>query len=192
MITKFRVLVATLSLSAVAFIGLVNDEGYTDKATIPTKNDRPTIGYGSTFHADGRPVKMGDTITPVRALITAQAHISKEEVIFRDSLPGVELLQGEYDIYMNWVYQYGTGAWSTSQMRIELLDKNYYAACYAMQEYRFLTSRVPTPGWEVAARDRAGKPIKWKFDCSTPGNKTCAGVWTRQQERISKCLALQD
>jgi lysozyme len=186
---KFRTLVAALSLSAAALVGLVTSEGYSDKATIPTKNDRPTVGFGSTYHTDGRPVKIGDTTTPVRALIIAQAHISKEEVIFRNSLPGVALQQGEYDIYMDWVYQYGTGAWTTSGMRKELLAMDYSAACYAMQEYRFLTSAVETAGW-IEYQDKQGRR-RWKFDCSTPGNKVCAGVWTRQQERIRKCLALQ-
>ena len=80
------------------------------RPVVPTQGDRPTVGFGSTFHENGAPVKMGDTTTPVRALIKAQAHIAKEESIFRDSLAGVPLYQGEYDLYMDWVYQYGTGA----------------------------------------------------------------------------------
>ena len=101
--SRARVVVASLSLSAAAFIGLVMDENYTDTAVIPTKNDRPTVGFGSTFHADGSPVKMGDRTTPVRALVTAQAHISREEVIFRASLEGASLHQAEFDVYMDWV-----------------------------------------------------------------------------------------
>ena len=30
-------------------------------------DDRPTVGFGSTFHEDGRAVKLGDMTTPVRA-----------------------------------------------------------------------------------------------------------------------------
>lgn len=164
-----RLLVAGLSLSAVALVGLVAREGYTDKAVIPTQGDRPTIGFGSTFHEDGSPVKMGDTTTPVRALIKAQAHIGREEAAFRASLPGVALHQGEYDLYMDWVYQYGTAAWLKSSMRRELLAGNYVPACNALLLYRY----------------SAG------YDCSTPGNKRCAGVWTRQLERHAKCMALQ-
>lgn len=164
-----RKAIAGLSLSAAALVGLVMSESYTDKAVIPTKNDRPTVGFGSTFHADGRPVKMGDTITPVRALVTAQAHISKEERIFRESLPGVELHQGEYDIYQNWTYQYGSGAWTRSGMRRKLLASDYKGACDALLAYKFSGG----------------------YDCSTPGNKRCAGVWTRQLERHAACMALQ-
>ena len=42
-----RVLVAGLSLSAAAFVGLAVHEGYTSRAVVPTKGDRPTVGFGS-------------------------------------------------------------------------------------------------------------------------------------------------
>ena len=167
---NLRQSVAILALSASAFVTLLVSEGYTDKAVIPTKNDRPTKGFGSTFKSDGTPVRIGDTTTPVRALILAQDHISKEEQKFRASLPGVKLYQGEYDLYMDWVYQFGTGAWNRSSMRRNLLAGDYVAACNALLLYRFSGG----------------------FDCSTPGNRRCAGVWTRQQERNRKCLALQN
>lgn len=161
--------IAALVLSAAGFVGIVMSEGYTDTAVIPTKNDRPTKGFGSTFNADGTPVKLGDTTTPVRALILAQAHISKEEVLFRDSLPGVKLHQAEYDVFMDWDYQFGFAAWNKSSMRRELLAGNYVAACDALLKYKYSGG----------------------FDCSIPGNKICAGVWTRQQARHQKCMAAQ-
>lgn len=164
-----RLVVASLSLSAAALVGIVAHEGYTDKAVIPTVNDRPTVGFGSTFHENGQAVKMGETTTPVRALIKAQAHISKEEERFRASLPGVKLHQAEYDLYMDWVYQFGTGAWNKSSMRRNLLASNYRAACDSLLLYKFSGG----------------------YDCSTPGNKRCSGVWTRQQERHAKCLSVQ-
>lgn len=185
---KARIIVAALTLSASAFVTLVVSEGYTDTATIPTKNDRPTNGFGSTFNADGSAVKLGDKTTPVRALITAQAHISKDEQKLRESLPGVELYQGEYDIAIDWVYQYGIYAWNDSDMRMNYLAGNYVAACGAYMDYRYLTSSNPTPGWTPYIKN--GKQ-RWKFDCCTPGNKVCRGVCTRQQERNQKCLAMQ-
>lgn len=186
---KARIIVAALTLSASAFVTLLVSEGYTDKAIIPTQNDRPTHGFGSTFNADGSPVKLGDSTTPVRALITAQAHISKEEQKFRDSLPGVKLYQGEYDIGIDWLYQYGIGAWNASGMRRSYLAGQYVEACNAYLDYRFLTSSNPTKGWEPYQKN--GK-TRYKFDCCTPGNKDCMGVCTRQQERNRKCLALQN
>lgn len=168
---KVRVAVAALTLSAAGFLGLVSHEGYVEQAMVPTQGDRWTVGFGSTFHEDGRPVAPGDRVDPVRALIKAQAHISKEEEIFRESLEGAELTQAEFDIYMDFVYQYGTGAWIRSSMRRHILAKNYSEACDALLLYR-----------------RAGG-----YDCSTmidgQPNKRCWGVWARQLERHQKCKA---
>ena len=166
---KARLIVASLTLSAAALIGIAVEEGYTESAVIPTKNDRPTHGFGSTFKADGTPVKMGDKTDPVRALVTMQAHISKEEAKFQQSLAGARLYQHEYDVYMDWVYQYGQGAWIKSSMRRHVLAGEYRQACDALLKYRF-----------------AGG-----FDCSTPGNRRCAGVWERQKARHAKCLSAQ-
>ena len=171
--SRVRVAVAALTLSASAFIGLVASEGYTDKAVIPTQGDRPTLGYGSTFHEDGRPVKMGDTTTPQRALVKAQAHIAKEEAIFRNSLAGAQLSQVEFDVYMDFVYQYGTGAWAGSSMRRHILAGQYPQACQALLQ------------WRRAAG----------YDCSTlvngQPNKRCWGVWQRQLERHKTCMEAQ-
>ncbi|MCB4362671.1 lysozyme [Hydrogenophaga taeniospiralis] len=187
-----RMLVTGLSLSFAAFVGMAVHESYTTTAVIPAKGDVPTLGFGSTKHEDGTPVKMGESTTPVRALIKAQAHIGKEEAIFRDSLPGVALHQGEYDLYMDWVYQFGTPAWLRSDMRRQLQAGDYTQACNALLSYRKMTSaRNEGPGWVVNRRDAQGRPTRWEFDCSTPGNKVCRGVWTRQAERHQKCMGLQ-
>lgn len=167
--SKLRIAVGAMTLSAAGFLGLAIQEGYEDKAMIPTKGDRPTLGFGSTFHEDGKPVQMGESTTPVRALIKAKAHIDKEEEVFRKSLDGAELSQVEFDLYMNWVYQYGTGAWASSSMRKFILAKEYSKACDALLLYK----------------KSAG------FDCSIPGNKVCAGVWTRQLERHKTCKEAQ-
>lgn len=164
-----RIVIAALSLSAAAFVGIVTNEGYTDTAIIPTKNDVPTLGHGSTVYEDGTRVKMGDKITPTRALILATNHLSREESAFRASLPNVLLYQGEYDLYMDWVYQYGTGRWQKSSMRQHLVDGNYRAACDALLAYKYSGG----------------------YDCSIAGNRVCAGVWKRQQDRHKKCVAMQ-
>jgi lysozyme len=164
--TTARVLVATLSLSAGGLIGIVAQESYTDRAVIPTKGDRPTVGFGSTFHEDGRPVRLGDTTTPVRALITAKAHIGKDEEIFRRSLEGASLSQAEFDLYLDFVYEFGPGNWQTSAMRRKILSQDYVGACNAL----------------LAFKKSAG------YDCSTSGNRICYGVWTRQLKRHKNCL----
>lgn len=164
-----RVFIAALSLSAAALIAIVSSEGYVEQAMVPTKGDRPTVGFGSTYHGDGSPVKMGDKITPVRALVTMQAHLNREEELFRESLAGASLSQAEYDLYMDFVYQYGTTNWRKSSMRTHILAGEYLAACDALLQ------------WKKAAG----------YDCSTPGNKRCWGVWERQLERHKKCVEAQ-
>lgn len=164
-----RIPIRYLVLSAAAFIGLVLQEGYTDKAVIPVKGDVPTVGLGTTVYPNGQPVKMGDKTTPVKAIQDSYAHISKDEKAFKESLPNVTLTQGEYDLYLDFTYQYGMAAWRKSSMRVELTKGNYVAACDSLLKYRFVAGR----------------------DCSIRSNN-CYGVWTRQQARHTKCLAAQE
>ncbi len=168
-----RIAVAALTLSLAGALGIVLKEGYTETAVVPTRGDRPTVGFGSTFREDGTPVRMGDRTDPVRALRMVQAHLSREEQQFRDSLPGVALTQGEYDLYVDFMYQYGIGNWRASSMRRYLLAGQYRAACDSLLAWR-----------------KAGG-----YDCSTTvngqPNRRCWGVWERQLERHAKCVGEQ-
>ncbi|AVJ20993.1 MULTISPECIES: glycoside hydrolase family protein [Pseudomonas] len=164
-----RIAVGLLSISAAGFATWQASEGFTPVAVIPTKGDVPTIGHGSTRYEDGSPVRMGDTITPARAEVLARNLNSHAEKQFTASLPGVKLHQAEFDIYMDFVGQYGIGTWLKGSPRRDLLAGNYAQACNDLLKYRFAAG----------------------FDCSTPGNKRCAGVWTRQLERHEKCMAAQ-
>ncbi|NMZ06237.1 lysozyme [Pseudomonas proteolytica] len=164
-----RIAVSLLSLSAAGFATWQASEGYTPVAVIPTKGDVPTIGHGSTRYEDGSPVRMGDTITPARAEVLARNLNGQAEQQFAASIPGVKLHQDEFDIYMDFVGQYGIGTWRKGSPRKSLLAGNYVQACNDLLKYRYAAG----------------------FDCSTPGNKRCAGVWTRQLERHAKCMAAQ-
>ena len=167
--SKSRIVIAALSLSAMGLVGLAMDENYVGQAMIPTKGDVPTLGFGSTTHADGRPVRLGDTTTPAKALFRTLQYLQVDEADMRKTLDGVALHQAEYDVYIDWRYQYGETAWRNSSMLRELRAGNYPAACQALLKYRF----------------SAG------YDCSTPGNRVCAGVWTRQLKRHSACMEAQ-
>lgn len=166
---KGRIIVAALSLSAAGFVKLALDESYTGTAVIPTKGDVPTLGFGSTTHSDNRPVRMGDKTTPPQALARTLQYVQADEADMRRTLEGIELHQAEYDVYIDWRYQYGATAWRNSSILRELRAGNHPAACQALLKYRF----------------SAG------YDCSTPGNRVCAGVWTRQQARHASCMAAQ-
>ncbi|CAN5292781.1 lysozyme [soil metagenome] len=164
-----RIAVAALALSAAAFVGITSDESYSSTAIIPTRGDVPTLGFGSTTREDGSPVRMKDTTTPPKALARTLQYIQADEADMRKTLDGVALHQAEYDVYIDWRYQYGATAWRSSSMLRELRAGNYPGACQALLKYRF----------------SAG------YDCSTPGNRVCAGVWTRQLKRHAACMATQ-
>lgn len=164
-----RIAVSLLTMSLAGFGAWKANEGFTDHAVIPTKGDVPTLGYGSTRYEDGAPVRMGDTITRPRAEILARNLNSQAEKEFAASLPGVKLYQEEFDLYMDFVGQYGMGTWRKGSPRRYLIDGNYVGACEALLLYRFAAG----------------------YDCSTPGNKRCPGVWSRQLERNAKCKAVQ-
>ena len=182
--TVARVLAATLTLSAAGFATWQANEG--DGPTtvqpdgvvvhhpyVPTQGDVPTIGHGSTRYEDGTAVRLTDPpITRQRAEQLARNLHSEEEARFKASLPGVLLYQGEFDLYMDFVGQYGMGNWRTSSMRRHLLAGDYLRACQALPQWRFQAGR----------------------DCRLPKNwgpKGCKGVWTRQQKRHADCMAMQ-
>lgn len=169
MSARNRIGVALLTMSAAGFAAWQASEGFAPVAVIPTKGDVPTIGHGSTRWEDGTRVRMGDTITRQRAEVLARNLNSQAEKQFAASLPGVKLHQEEFDLYMDFVGQYGITNWRGSSMRRDLLVGNYVPACNDLLKYKFAAG----------------------FDCSMPGNKRCAGVWTRQLERHAKCVAAQ-
>jgi lysozyme len=169
---KSRILVAALSLSAAGFAAWQAHEGFTEEAVVPTKGDVPTIGHGSTRYEDGRKVRMGDKITRPRAVQLARNLLKKDEQRFAASLlPTTRLTQDEYDVYIDFIGQYGIGNWRGSSMRRHLLADQPRKACDALLRYRFAAG----------------------YDCSTlvggKPNKRCWGVWARQLERHGKCLA---
>lgn len=169
MSTRQRVAVTLLTMSLAGFGAWKANEGFTDTAVIPTKGDVPTIGHGSTRWEDGTRVRMGDTITRQRAEVLARTLNSQAEKEFAASLPGVKLHQDEFDLYMDFVGQYGIGTWRAGSPRRSLLAGDYVQACHNLLKYKYAAG----------------------YDCSTPGNRRCWGVWARQLERHSKCMEAQ-
>jgi GH24 family phage-related lysozyme (muramidase) len=163
-----RKTIAGLSLSAAALVALMVQEGYTDRAVIPVKGDVPTQGFGSTTHLDGTPVKLGDTTTPVKAVQRTFAYTQAQDAKIKRCVTA-PLHQGEYDLMADFGYQYGINALCKSSIVAKANAGDYQGSCEAYLRYRFVAG----------------------YDCSTPGNKRCWGVWTRQQQRHAACMALQ-
>ena len=149
-----RVAVATLTLSAAGFATWTASEGTgptsvrADGAVmhhpyVPTAGDVPTIGHGSTRYEDGTPVRLSDApITRQRAQQLARNLHSEEEARFKASLPGVMLYPGEFDLYLDFVGQYGIGNWRKPQSpRTWLLQGDHLGACQALLTWRFQAHR---------------------------------------------------
>lgn len=173
-----KLIVATLTGSLFYYHSKVQWEGevlkpYKDSVGVPT------IGIGSTQYPpdfrNGSKVKLTDApITHEEALHISKWHAAKDEQFLIASLPNVELTQREFDIYLDFVYNFGRATWAKSSMRRELLltankpleirPEHYRNACRALLRYRF-----------------AGG-----MDCSK--DKRCAGVWKRQQWRYKTCM----
>lgn len=174
----FRQHVNTLKLSAAGLVALLASEAYVSSPYLPNPHDRPTIGYGSTVYPDGSPVKLTDPpISKERALIIAGKHIEKDEQVFRSTVKDIPLFQREYDVYIDFMYNFGAHSWKNSSMLRSLKQRNYPEACTHLLKYRKITIRPK------------GKP-PYKFDCSTKGNRICRGLWTRQVARYEKCLGI--
>lgn len=118
-----RRLIATISLSAAALVGIVVSEGYTDRAVIPVPGDVPTIGFGTT---EG--VKMGDATTPPKALARALQDVGRYEGALKLCVK-VPLHQHEYDAYVSLAYNIGSRAFCGSTLARKLNEGDYPGAC---------------------------------------------------------------
>ena len=165
MMSKTKVILVGLAASAAFFTSLIQYEGFSSK---PYKDGGgvATIGIGSTTYENGKRVTMADKpISQARAVEIAKNHISKDEQLFKQSLPGVKLSQTEYDVYLDFSYNFGHANWRSSSMRRLLIQGKHRQACDALLKWKYVAGR----------------------DCSIRKNN-CYGVWARQVNRHSKCM----
>lgn len=173
MSNKTKFMAVGLVASAAFFTSLIGYEGYSSKPYKDT-GGVATIGIGSTKYEDGTSVKITDKpIDQKRAVQIAQAHISKDEQAFRKSLQGVKIAQVEYDVYLDFMYNFGQSNWRSSSMLSNLKAGQYVAACKSLLRWKYVT------------KFQSGK--KTQLDCSIRSNN-CYGVWTRQVDRYNKCM----
>lgn len=118
-----RTSVAALVLSAVGLVSVLQYESYTGTAVRPVPGDVPTIGFGTT---EG--VKMGDTITPPKAVARALADVQTFEGALRQCVK-VPLAQHEYDVYISLSYNIGSTAFCGSTLVRKLNAGDYAGAC---------------------------------------------------------------
>lgn len=119
-----RTTLAALTLSASALVGIAVHEAFRPTAYLPTPNDVPTIGFGTT---EG--VKMGDKITVERALVRLLADADKFQRELKACIGDVPMHQHEWDAIVSWSYNVGTGAACRSTLVKKLKARDYPGAC---------------------------------------------------------------
>lgn len=119
-----RTVIASLSLSAAALVGLAVHEGYRETAYIPVKGDKPTLGFG-----DAQGVQMGQRTDPVRALIRLNQQADTFQREMRACIGDVPLFQHEWDAYVSLTFNIGSAAFCRSTLVQRLKAQDYAGAC---------------------------------------------------------------
>ena len=182
-----RVPASVLKVTAAILIAWSGYEGFSAIPYVPTKGDNPTIGNGATHYEDGRRVTMSDpAITRERA---AELSLNLLERTYapcvRRSLGNTLVHPEEFENAVDFAGQYGCAAWSNSSIVTNMRQGEYLKACQSYIKYRYMTDTRYHAGWTEY------KTGKWKFDCATPNNRVCKGVWNRQLDRYLKCMSVQ-
>lgn len=120
-----RIVASALAISGAALVSLALHEGYRSKAYDDGVGVQ-TIGFGET-----KGVKRGDTTTVERALVRLGASVSEHEQRLRACIGDVPLYQAEWDSYVSWTYNVGTGAACSSSLvkRLQQTPPDYAGAC---------------------------------------------------------------
>lgn len=164
-----RVALSAIPITAAALVAWTANEGFVGVASVPTKGDRCTNGFGSTFDENGRAIPCGEKVDPVQALRRAYVLMEQKKAKLEKCVTG-QVSEVEADLLSDFAGQYGEAATCKSSMVKHINAGQYRDACEAYARYRFAAG----------------------YDCSTPGNKRCPGVWTRSLWRRDTCLAAQE
>lgn len=117
-------------VSALAVAGIAGYEGYAPRAYDDGVGVQ-TVGFGSTRHPDGAPVKAGDTVTPQLAVVMLAKGADR---IWREAsacIGEVPLTQHEADAYASLAYNIGSSAFCRSSIvkKLKQTPPDYAGAC---------------------------------------------------------------
>lgn len=130
MMTNNRVLVSIVTASALLIGMVAGYEKYVPNVYMPTPQDVPTIGYGTTVNPDtGKRIAFGDQkISEATAKRWLMKDVEKYEARMRRCVR-VPVTQGEWDAYTSLAYNIGTGAFCGSTLVRKLNAGDYAGAC---------------------------------------------------------------
>ena len=117
-----RRIAATMTITAATITSIAFYEGFRSEAYRDITGV-PTIGYGQTKN-----VKMGDVITPERAMLQLQESAAEHAKEMAKCIK-VPVTQGEFDAYSSFTYNVGVGAFCRSTLNKKLNAGDYAGAC---------------------------------------------------------------
>ena len=132
---------------AAVVLAIAAREGYRAQAYHPIKGDEVTIGYGSTHHADGSPIRIGETTTKERARIMLQDETDKTASAVAKCIGATPLYEWEWAAYLSFSYNVGTTAFcgSTIVKKLHQTPPDYPGACAQLLRWTHAQGRV-VPG----------------------------------------------
>ncbi len=138
-----RVLVGTIGASAAALAFIAGFEGYRDRAYDDGVSVQ-TIGFGTTQHADGKPVRPSDRTDPVRAVVALARDADQHARRLAACIGEVPLYPHEWDAYVSWAYNVGTSAACSSTLvrKLKQTPPDYAGACRELLKWTQAGGRV--------------------------------------------------
>ena len=150
---------------------LMSEEGFDPFAVRPVPNDPCTGGHGSTYHADGTPVRCGEVFTPTYARELLEFTVKDVyEAGINKCVGDIPMFPHEKGILVRLAYQIG----AEKVCRFSIIKKfragEYEAGCKTIPTIDLLHGR----------------------HCSLPENRYrkdgCNGLMNRRYEQMNQCL----
>jgi len=131
-----RTLIAGAGASALAVALIVGFEGYSSRAYDDGVGVQ-TVGFGSTRHPDGAPVKPGDTVTPQRAVVMLATDADRIARELAACIGAVPLYKHEWDAFVSWAYNVGAAnaCRSTLVKKLKQQPPDYAGACHELLKW---------------------------------------------------------
>jgi lysozyme len=168
-----RKLIVGLTVSTALLLSISSHEGFSEKAYIPIPRDVPTIGFGTTVHPSGVPVKLGETITRQKASEYLQHDLDKFKTGMARCVTA-PLYQNEFDAFLSLTYNIGTGAFCSSSIPRKLNAGDYKAACETILQFNKMKDTS-----KPMVRDTSGKLV-YQY-------KVLKGLDNRRKSEYKEC-----
>lgn len=162
-VTPFRVWVGVATLSAAGLVTIVHEEDYRDIAYDDGVGVW-TIGFGSTTHEDGTPVRPGERTTVKRALDRTLKDVEAVEAELRKCIKA-DVAQHEWDFAVVFSYNIGQRAMCKSGIVAHWNAGRYAEGCAVVKQYVYAQGR----------------------DCRIRENN-CYGIIARREREYVACI----